>query len=293
MEISDNLVIPIRKNSETNIKQITADKSAVSVSDLKFFLSRIQINLLISHVLNFEGTKENEYAYEAFLKAIRVYQKNIAECLEEIYLELIKSKFSGLKDLKIKILFPSPDKNEIDKLSDLLLKRAMVLSQVLTITGKTPSIDWMIEYIFKDLNSEEMDVLLKDLDSQDQKENSIFDNYFTEEENAKGEKELQNQETFEDENQETFENENQETFENENQEEIEQNEESPQEKKSSFLSSENSKTTSLLDKSFSKSSALIQEKYKNTFWEFEEEKEDSINLLNKLISKSLKFREKK
>jgi len=163
-----DVIIPITKNSKTDVKSIPSDPSATNIDDLKFYYKRVLANLFMSHLLGSEKAPNIESIEKALNRLIRTYQKNMAYALEDLYGEILTD--NDIEDVTVSIVFPSPDTDEEIKLIDTILRRVMVMNQLLAILDILPPQSWIIEYVFKDLSQTEIHGLLKMIEAERQKQ---------------------------------------------------------------------------------------------------------------------------
>ena len=155
--VSD-LVIPITKDSATKVQAIPSDPSATKIDDLKFYSNRITQALLTSHIFGSEKTGKEQYIQEAFFRMVRIYQKQMAFVLSDIYKEVLEQE--GYKDLRVSVVFPAPDPSVEIKVIDSVVRRMMVVNQLIATTGVVPPNRWIVEYVFKDLTMLEVEQLV-------------------------------------------------------------------------------------------------------------------------------------
>ena len=166
--VSD-LVIPITKGSETKVQTIPSDPSATKIDDLKFYTNRITTTLLTSHVFSPERTGKEDFVQQAFFRLVRIYQKQLSFALQDVYRELLDDY--GFDDIEVSILFPSPDPSVELKIVDTVVRRMMVVNQLIATTGVVPPNRWIVEYVFKDMTMLEVKQLINMLDYAQKQQN--------------------------------------------------------------------------------------------------------------------------
>jgi len=157
----EDLVIPITKESATKMQIIPPDSGAHRIDDLEFFHDRLLNILFTEHLFGRNKKGKSPDVEKAFNRLIRVYQRNLAWALEDIYNQLLIE--NGFEGLNVSIVFPSPDSEEEIKLVDTLVRRLLLINQLTTVLGKTLPFDWVLEYVFKDLTLEQIEELKEKL----------------------------------------------------------------------------------------------------------------------------------
>lgn len=165
---SSDLVIPITSESKTKVQTIPSDPSASKTEDLSFYLERLVTNLLTSHILSPNKSGKEEYVEKAFLRIVKIYQKLMSYTIEDIYHEILYRK--GFKDVRVSITFPNPDMKEEIKLIDTIVRRMMIVNQMIATLGVVPPNKWVVKYVFKDLNFAEINELTQMLDFEKKKQ---------------------------------------------------------------------------------------------------------------------------
>lgn len=145
-----DMVIPITKDSATKVQTLPSDVSATKVDDLKFYTNRLTTNMFTSHIFSVDKTGKEEYVEKAFMRLVRIYQKQMAYALEDLYNEILFE--NGFTDLSVEIQFPSPDTAEEVKVIDSVVRRMMVVNQLIATTGIVPPNTWIVDYVFKDMS---------------------------------------------------------------------------------------------------------------------------------------------
>lgn len=156
---SSDIVIPITKDSETRAQVIQSDPSASKTEDLKFYIHRLTSNLFTSHIFSTLKAGNEQYIEKAFLRMVRIYQKQIMYVLKDLYEEVLFT--AGYKDISVDIVFPSPDPKEEVKIVDTVVRRMMIINQLIATIGIVPPTEWIIKYVFKDLTDSEVVQLVK------------------------------------------------------------------------------------------------------------------------------------
>ena len=160
---SSDLVIPVTKDTATRVQDIPSDPSATNVDDLSFYLNRITTNMFTSHVFSHQKSTGNEkYIEKSFMRLVKIYQRYMEYELEDIYTEILTE--NGLKNVEVKIQFPSPDADQEVRIVDSIVRRMMIVNQLTATIGVTPPVQWIADYVFKDLAQyeiEELVVMLK------------------------------------------------------------------------------------------------------------------------------------
>jgi hypothetical protein len=170
---SSDLVIPVTKDSATKVTNIPSDQSATKVDDLSFYLNRITTNMFTSHVFNHSNQTGNEkYIEKSFMRLVKIYQRQMEYELEDLYNELLVG--NGFLDLDVKIQFPSPDAEQEIRIVDSIVRRMMIVNQLTATIGVVPPVQWIVDYVFKDLAQYEIDELIimlkKALEEQEQEQ---------------------------------------------------------------------------------------------------------------------------
>ena len=155
----NDIVIPVTKESATKVQVIPSDSSATNINDVQFYHSRIMQNMLTTHIFGNEKTGKEEYTEKALIRLIRTYQRMLAYTLEDLYTELLLD--NGIPDVDVYVQFPSPDINEEIKLIDTIIRRMMVVNQLIATLGVVPPTEWIVKYVFKDLSQPEIQELIK------------------------------------------------------------------------------------------------------------------------------------
>jgi len=185
-----DIIIPIRKDSATKVQTIPADTSASKIEDLQYYYNRILDALLVSHVFGVRKTGKEEQIENAFYRFIRTYQAQLSFALKSLYKDVLRTH--GIDDdVDIAIIFPSPDVKEELKLIDTILRRVMVINQLIAVIGVIPPRDWIVNYVFKDLTQDEIRELLNKLQQEEEKysETTPIEPVFEENESNKETKE--------------------------------------------------------------------------------------------------------
>jgi len=165
---SSDLVVPITKDSATKVQNIPSDPSASKIEDLKFYLNRLITNLLTSNIFSERKTGKEEYVEKAFMRMVRIYQKQMQFTLQDLYEEVLKSK--GFNDLQLEIIFPAPDSQQEIKIVDTIVRRMMIINQMIATLGISPPNSWIVNYVFKDLTQFESKELINLLEFEEQKQ---------------------------------------------------------------------------------------------------------------------------
>jgi hypothetical protein len=153
-----DLVIPVTKDSATKIQTIPADTSATHIEDLKFYLNRILTNLMTSWIFYPERTGKEEIQKEGMIRMVKIYQKQMSYTLSEFYEEFLKER--NLKNISVEVIFPNPDSEAEIKLTDVAVRRMMLLSQLSAIVGTSLPVDYILEFVFKDFSTNEVRQLI-------------------------------------------------------------------------------------------------------------------------------------
>jgi len=175
---SSDLVIPVTKDSATKIQNIPSDPSATNVDDLSFYLNRITTNMFTSHVFSHAKSTGNEkYIEKSFMRLVKIYQRQMEYELEDVYNELLIS--NNFINLDVKIQFPSPDADQEVRIVDSIVRRMMIVNQLTATIGVTPPIQWIVDYVFKDLAQYEIEELIAMLNQaiDEQTKNQQSDEY--------------------------------------------------------------------------------------------------------------------
>jgi len=167
-----DLVIPIVKDSATRVQTIPSDPSATKLDDLKFYVNRILTNLLTSHIFGTEKTGKEQYVEKAFFRLVRIYQKHIAYALEDLYTEVLKKW--GYSNVVVSIQFPNPDPNAETRVVETIVRRMMIVNQMVAALGIAPPTAWVVEYVFKDLSQFEVERLIKMIEFEQKKQKSLM-----------------------------------------------------------------------------------------------------------------------
>lgn len=163
----NDIVIPVSKDSATKVQVIPSDSSATNINDVQFYHNRIMQNMLTTHIFGNDKTGKEEYTEKALIRLIRTYQRMLAYAIEDLYTELLID--NGLKDVDVYVQFPSPDINEEIKLIDTIIRRMMVVNQLIATLGVVPPTEWIVKYVFKDLSQPEINELIKLMDYEKKK----------------------------------------------------------------------------------------------------------------------------
>jgi len=185
--VSSDLVIPVTKDSKTDVKTIAADSSSKGFGDLKIYTNRLVDNLLIGHIFS-DGpdTEKRKQIEKAFFRMVRIYQKQFSYTLEDLYMEVLKS--AKFNNVNVEILFPSVDNNEEVEVVDMIVRRMMVVNQLMAVLGIVPPTSWIIKYVFKDLSQLEMRELIRMLKQEQEQETEEYPDVFTEESSKRGDR---------------------------------------------------------------------------------------------------------
>jgi len=164
-----DIIIPIKKDSATKVQTIPADTSVSKIEDLQYYYNRILDGLLISHIFGSKKTGKEEQIENAFYRFIRTYQAQLSYTLRDLYLEVLSTHGIDTSKIDIAIIFPSPDVKEELKLIDTILRRVMVINQLIAVIGVIPPKEWIVNYVFKDLTQEEIKELINLLNKEEEK----------------------------------------------------------------------------------------------------------------------------
>lgn len=175
LSIGQDLIIPIRSNSKTRIEAVQADTSQKYSEEILPFYQRLLNNLFVNWAIGIQKTGKEDLEKEAFLRLVKIYQSSIAEKLTKLYQKILEQ--NNINNVKVLIEFPSPETETDIKIVDAILRRIMVINQVVAIIGTSIPIEWIVKYAFKDLSSYEMDELIDIIKSQ-QKKNDLVGNIF-------------------------------------------------------------------------------------------------------------------
>ncbi|MEM4958596.1 MAG: portal protein, partial [Nanopusillaceae archaeon] len=158
LSIGQDLIIPIRGNSKTRIEAIQADTSQRYSEEILPFYQRLLNNLFVNWAIGIQRTGKEDLEKEAFLRLVKIYQSSIAEKLTKLYQKILEQ--NNINTVKVLIEFPSPETEMDVKIVDAILRRIMVINQVISIIGTPIPIEWIIKYAFKDLSYYEIDELI-------------------------------------------------------------------------------------------------------------------------------------
>lgn len=165
---SSDLVIPVHKDSATKVESIPSDPSATQIQDLKFYLNRLTTNLLTSYIFsNDVKTGKEDVIEKAFMRMVRIYQRQMEYSLEDLYMEVLQQ--GGFDDVSAKIIFPPPDANQEIKIIDTIVRRMMIVNQLTGSLGSAPPIKWVVNYAFKDLTQFEIKELIQLMEEEAKK----------------------------------------------------------------------------------------------------------------------------
>jgi hypothetical protein len=165
-----DLVIPITKDSATKVQTIPSDPSASKIEDLKFYLNRILTNLMTSWVFYPERTGKEDIQKEAMIRMVKIYQKHMSYTISRLYEKILTER--GLKNMSVEVLFPNPDSEAEVKLTDVAVRRMMLISQLSAIVGTSLPVDYILEFVFKDFSTNEVRQLIEIIkETQRQSEN--------------------------------------------------------------------------------------------------------------------------
>lgn len=175
LSIGQDLIIPIRSNSKTRIEAIQADTSQRYSEEILPFYQRLLNNLFVNWAIGIQKTGKEDLEKEAFLRLVKIYQSSISEKLTKLYQKILEQ--NNINNVKVLIEFPSPETEMDIKIVDTILRRIMVINQVIAIIGTSIPMEWIIKYAFKDLSSYEIDELVDIIKSQ-QKKNELVGDIF-------------------------------------------------------------------------------------------------------------------
>jgi hypothetical protein len=102
------------------------------------------------------------------MRMVRIYQKQMQFTLQDLYEEVLKSK--GFNDLQLEIIFPAPDSQQEIKIVDTIVRRMMIINQMIATLGISPPNSWIVNYVFKDLTQFESKELINLLEFEEQKQ---------------------------------------------------------------------------------------------------------------------------
>jgi hypothetical protein len=157
---SSDLVIPVTKESATKIQPISSDPSAAKIDDLRFYLNRILSNMLTLHIFTTSEKSENTEPMErALSRIIKIYQKQLSYTLQDLYQEVLDS--NDFENMRVTIEFPAIDNRQETEMVESVVRRAMILNQLVSILGYAPPSEWSVRYIFKDIASAELEELIE------------------------------------------------------------------------------------------------------------------------------------
>ena len=163
----NDIVIPVSKDSATKVQVIPSDSSATNINDVQFYHNRIMQNMLTTHIFGNEKTGKEEYVEKAMIRLVRTYQRMLAYVIEDLYTELLLD--NGISGVDVYVQFPSPDLNEEIKLIDTIIRRMMVVNQLIATLGVVPPTEWIVKYVFKDLSQPEINELINLMDYEKKK----------------------------------------------------------------------------------------------------------------------------
>ena len=168
---SSDLVIPITKDSKTDVKTVASDPSSKDTGDLKLYTNRLTNNLFIGHIFSdIDDPEQRKQIEKAFFRVVRIYQKQFTYALKDLYEEVLATaKFSGVD---IEIVFPTVDTNEEIEIVDTIVRRMMVVNQLMAVLGIVPPTSWIVKYVLKDLTQLEMKELTRMLEEEQQQQQS-------------------------------------------------------------------------------------------------------------------------
>jgi len=128
---------------------------------LNFYYDRLSVNLLTYHIFGISRTNGRErYIEEAFKMYVRLYQREIAKSIEQLYYDILESYGIDTSNISIQVEFPSPDTEQELKLIDTILRRVMVVSQIIAVLGVALPPKWVVNYVFKDLTNAQIQELI-------------------------------------------------------------------------------------------------------------------------------------
>lgn len=185
--MSSDLVIPVTKDSKTDVKAISADTSSKGFEDLSIYTNRLVDNLLIGHIFSdSEDVEKRKQIEKAFFRMVRIYQKQFTYTLKDLYMEVLNPK--GSRDISVEIVFPSVDGKEEIEIVDMIVRRMMVVNQLMAVLGIVPPISWVTSYVFKDLTQIELQQLTTMLEAEQNAEMNEYPDVFTEKANQGNDK---------------------------------------------------------------------------------------------------------
>lgn len=164
LSLGQDIIIPIRKDSKTRVETIQSDTSQKYSEDIIPFYKRLLNNLFVGWALSSEKTGKEEYEKEAFLRLVKIYQSSLANKLTQLYNMILKSH--GIDNIKVMIEFPSPDSDTDIKIVDAILRRIMIINQIVATLGVSIPTEWVLKYSLKDLSSIELDELIELINKQ-------------------------------------------------------------------------------------------------------------------------------
>lgn len=162
-----DIIIPVTKGTETKVQAIPSDVTSTKVDDLKFYHNRIMTNLMTSHIFGEGKTGKEEIMEKALIRLVRTYQRQASFALEDLYNAILLE--NNLGDVICCVNFPSPDLNEEIKLVDTIIRRMMVVNQLIATLGVVPPNEWIITYVFKDLTQPELTELISLIQAEKKK----------------------------------------------------------------------------------------------------------------------------
>jgi len=187
--MSADLVIPITKDSKTDVKTIAADTSSKGFGDLSIFSNRIVDNLFVGHIFSDTTDAEKRRQIEkTFFRMVRIYQKQCSYTLQDLYQEVLSKNKGKSSKYNVEVLFPPVDNKEEIEVVDMIVRRMMVVNQLMAVLGIVPPTSWIINYVFNDLSQLEIRDLVKMLEKEQEAESEEYPDVFTEESSKRGDK---------------------------------------------------------------------------------------------------------
>ena len=161
LKLSNNLILPIYgKEDATRIQVIQGDRIGIEMESMTHYFHRLLNNMLTSHIFGEKKTGKEEQIEDAFKMFVRLYQEQMANSIRKLYYDILESWGLDTTNISIEIEFPSPDVNQELKLIDTILRRIMVVSQLIATLGVAVPPNWVVNYVFKDLTNVQLQELI-------------------------------------------------------------------------------------------------------------------------------------
>jgi len=169
-----DIILPVTKDSATDVQSISGDSSLQRVDDVQLMQRRLLAALDIPKAyLNFEEATRNRSIIDRietnFARTIRKYQRKLILGLKKIYKDVLSD--IDWNKYKLIIEFPSPSIVDEQIKSEVQQRKTLVINNLYNVLPTTLPIEFIINYVFKELSLAEKYKLIKALTDKLNKNN--------------------------------------------------------------------------------------------------------------------------